>query len=335
NYKQPSEWKYSLGADYFFDNGIKLQGDLLYSELKDSAIYVDLSQSVVGRTRTDQPIYDYTNGTDNLMLTNSPRDADSYTLSLIASKSFDFGLDAMLGYAYTEGEDISSMTSAVAGSNFGNNALLDINDPRAGSSNYAVPHRFTMRLTYRKNFIRDLQTRVSLFGFRESGQGVSVVMDGQALEGDGFFGRHLMYIPDGENDPNAVYISGEEEAADAAADTAAFYDWASGFSSGFIPRNSVNSRWSTRFDLRIDQELPTFIDGTASRVFLKIYNLGNLLNDEWGLQTDAQFFSQEVVDAQINNRGQYVYSNFREPRVNNYLQGISVWQARIGIEFDF
>ncbi|MBX2858803.1 MAG: TonB-dependent receptor, partial [Cellvibrionaceae bacterium] len=121
NYKQPSEWKYSLGADYFFDNGIKLQGDLLYSELKDSAIYVDLSQSVVGRTRTDQPIYDYTNGTDNLMLTNSQRDADSYTLSLIASKSFDFGLDAMLGYAYTEGEDISSMTSAVAGSNFENN----------------------------------------------------------------------------------------------------------------------------------------------------------------------------------------------------------------------
>ena len=335
NYKQPSEIKYAIGADYFFENGLKVQADFLYTQLKDSAIYVDLSQSIVGRTVLNQPIYDYTNGEDNLMLTNSRRDAEAQTLSLIATKSFDFGLDTMFGYAYTDAEDISSMTSAVASSNFGNNALLDINDPIAGNSNYAVPHRFTMRLSYRANLIGDLQTRVSLFGFRKAGQGVNIVMDGQALEAEGFFGRHLMYIPDGENDPNAFFVSQLDDPAEAAAETEAFYQWAGQFDSGFIPRNSVNSRWSTRFDLRVDQELPTFIDGTTGRVFLKVYNLGNLLNDKWGLQSDAQFFSQEVVNADINEQGQYVYSDFREPSTNNYLTGFSVWQARIGVEFDF
>lgn len=91
DYEQPKEWKYALGGSYLFDNGIKLDADLLYSVLQDSAFYVDLSQEVVGETAAGQPIYAYTNGRDNYMLTNSSHDAKSLSMSVTAEKSFDWG----------------------------------------------------------------------------------------------------------------------------------------------------------------------------------------------------------------------------------------------------
>ncbi len=145
NYKQPSEWKYSLGATYRFDNGYQFDLDYLHTELVDSAYYVDVSQEIVGFTTAGGPIYDFTNGEENFMLTNSEFDAASDVLSLLITKRWDWGLDASFGYAYTDGEDVSPMTSSVAFSNFTNLALIDLNNPRPGKSNYVVPHRFSLR----------------------------------------------------------------------------------------------------------------------------------------------------------------------------------------------
>lgn len=329
DYEQPSEWKYSIGATYEFETGYTLETDLLYSSLQDSAYYVDVSQSIVGETSLGQPIYDYTNGSNNFMLTNSSDTADSMTWSLLAKKDFESGFDVLLGYAYTESTDVSPMTSSTASSNFGNVALLDINNPKASTTQYEVPHRFTMRLRYANNFFSELETSFTLSGFREAGQAQSYVMGSSALEGDGFFGRHLLYVPDPISDSNLVYADGF--------DTAAFFEWAdkNRLGTGFTKRNQTNSRWNTRFDLLIDQELPTFIDGTSASVFVKIYNLGNMLNDEWGLVSDAQFFSRQVVDVSIDDQGRYVYEEFNDRDVNNEINSLSVWEGRIGVKFDF
>lgn len=39
--------------------------------------------------------------------------------------------------------------------------------------------------------------------------------------------------------------------------------------------------------------------GTRARAYLKIYNVLNMFNDDWGVQNDAQFFSQEVMAVSI------------------------------------
>ena len=97
------------------------------------------------------------------------------------------------------------MTSSVAGSNFSNLAATDINNPRPATSNYEVPHRFTLRTSWGHEFFGDYETRITLFGYSKQGQGQSYIMARNNLEGDGYYGRHLLYVPTGPDDPNVVF----------------------------------------------------------------------------------------------------------------------------------
>ncbi len=129
-------------------------------------------------------------------------------------------------------------------------------------------------------------------------------MNSGDLEGDGFFGRHLLYIPDGPTDPNVVF--------DPDFDQEAFFAWAAGqgLGPGFTERNGYNTGWSNRFDLRISQEIPLPAN-LVGRIYFKVYNLGNLLNDDWGEIVDAQFFTPEIVDASVDDQGRFVFESSR------------------------
>ena len=249
--------------------------------------------------------------------------------SVSLRKDFDFGLETMIGYAYTTAEDVVPMTSSVAVSNFENLSTLDINNPSAGDSNYVVPHRLTLRTSWAFSLFDGLETRVTMYGVASEGQAQSYVMGSGDLEGDGFFGRHLLYVP-GPSDPNVVFEPGFDQAA-----FRAFVD-REDLNAGFVSRNETHARWSNRFDLRIDQELPTFIDGTSGKAFVKLYNLGNLLSKDWGHVNDAQFFSVQVVNSSVNANGQYVFERFNSGRyVNDVLEQRSLWAMRMGLEFNF
>jgi len=329
DYKQPGEWKYALGATIDLPMEIIADIDYLHTSAIDTAHYIDLSQAIVGQTSLGTPIYDYVNGQDNYMLTNSSSNGSSDVFSISLRKDFDWGLDLSFGYAHVRAKDVSPMTSSTAGSNFDNLALLDINNPRAATSNYEVPHRFTGRASFAREFISDLQTRITFYGYAQQGQAQSFVMGGGVLEGDGFFGRHLLYIPDSAGDPNVIFGDGFDQAG--------FFAWVDdqGFGPGFTKRNDKNAKWTTRIDMRIEQELPTFIEGTSGRIFFKMYNVGNFLNKKWGTVTDAQFFSQQVVTAGIDDQGRFIYDRFSDRSINDIKENRSLWEGRIGVEFNF
>ncbi|BFM09044.1 TonB-dependent receptor [Halioxenophilus aromaticivorans] len=330
DYEQPGEWKISLGTTHEFGNGVIMDLDLIYSRLENAAYYQDISQTIVGYTTTGTPIYDFSGDVADVhMLTNSSYDAEGFIASIGLTKAFENGLTISAGYALVESEDISPMTSSTAGSNFESTALRDVNNPRPGTSNYEVPHRFSMNLNYSKEFIPGLETNITLTAVRAQGQGGNFVMDGQSLEGDGFFGRHLLYVPTGADDPNVVFAD--------TFDQDAFFSWAdkNGLGSGYVGRNEVNSNWSTKINLAVRQEIPSFSDDTHASVYLLVNNLGNLLNDRWGHQYDAQFFSQEVVDVEVNDAGQYVFTNFKGGNVDSLEDNLSLWEAQIGIDFRF
>jgi len=328
-YDQPSEWKWAFGGTWdmpWYD--IQMDFDFLHTRGNDPAYYVDLSQSVVGQTRAGTPIYDYTNGADNFMLTNSDENPISNTVSVVLRKDFDWGLDVLFGYAWTEAEDVSPMTSAVAASNFDNTALLDINNPEAANSNYVVPQRYTLRLNYARAFFGDNLTEVTLYGFVNKGQPQSYAMNSGDLEGDGFFGRHLLYIPAGPTDPNVVFGPDFDQEA--------FFAWVAdkGLAPGFTERNGYNTGWSTRFDLRVSQDI-SLPAGFRGRAYLKIYNLGNLLNDDWGEIVDAQFFTPEIVAASVDGQGRFVYEEFSDRSIERTYINRSLWEARIGVDIKF
>ncbi|MFM1897506.1 MAG: hypothetical protein RLZZ385_2580 [Pseudomonadota bacterium] len=328
-YEQPSEWKFALGATVELDNGITLDGDYLYSVANDPAYYVDVAQDKTGTTRAGAPIYSNVRGQSNFMLTNSDESPRSHTLSLTARDDYDWGLDWLVGYAFTDAEDVSPMTSAVASSNYTNLALNDINDPDAGTSNYVTPHRFTARVSYGHNFIEGYETRITAQWFRRKGQPGTYVMSSNGLEGSNSGNRrHLLYVP-GPNDPNVVVGPNFDVAGFSAFITDR------GLSQGFVERNDDYSKWSGRLDLRLDQEIPLFFADSRARVYLKIYNFLNMLDDEWGQQYDAQFFSPDVVQSTVNAQGQYVFNNFDNKSVNFLLAPQSLWEMRLGVQFEF
>ncbi len=331
NYEQPREWKFALGGTWdtpYWD--IVLDFDYLHSRGERPAYYVDVSQEIVGQTIIGTPIYDYVNGRDNYMLTNSNENPISNVYSLVARKSFDWGLDVLLGYAYTEAEDVSPMTSSTAGSNFDNTALSDINNPVAADSNYVVPQRVTLRLDYARTFFADAETRFTVFGYWNEGQPQSYAMNSNDLEGDGFFGRHLLYVPSGPSDPNVQFTW------DAATETA-FFDWVAreGLSPGLTERNQRNADWSQRWDLRISQEIPLPGD-LAGRLYFKVYNFGNMLNDDWGKISDSVFFTPEFIDVDVDSgTGQFIFNDFSEDPIERTIINRSLWEARIGVDIRF
>ena len=358
NFDIPSNWKYSLGATWFFDAGplgrdYTLSGDLIYTEAQDSPIIVDNTLLQTDTAPDGRPIYtsvdksrpeciadpDFDDDCSRLfnsdfILTNvRGSDAESTSLSLSLSKSHDFGLDWTFGYAYTDADDVSPMTSSVAFSNYINVAVADANDPGLARSNYEIPNRFILRLNYEARWFGDLVTRFTLFGSRNEGRPFSYTFSEQEIFlTDDDDDRSLLYMPTGPNDPNVVF--GDDFNQDA------FFAYADAngltrFGGGIVPRNSARSDWWTKFDLRISQEIPGFSPEQSGNLFLVIENVGNLLNDDWGVLYERSFpRTAPIVQASLNDAGQYVFEEFF-PQFQSRSAAASLWSMRVGFSYGF
>lgn len=341
SFKLPKEWKYALGATYTFEEGTVVMADILYSVAQNQSIVRDIAMQQVGTLFDGRPVYaadpEEGNRTQDFLLTNASKDAKRLSFSTSVNKEFDFGLDVSLAYAYTESEDSNPMTSSVAYSNFANFARSDFNDPSPATSNYEIPHRFTLRVGYNVELVDGYNTSINLLGSHNKGRPYSYTFE-KSLAGDYATGRQLLYVPTGVDDPNVVWGADEDGNP---FDKDAFFDFvnASGLSkySGQISeRNGFASDWWTKVDLRITQELPGFMEGHKAKAFFVIDNLTNLLNDDWGVLYEASFpQSASVVDATINEDGQYVFNSFtnRDPQAR--VTTPSLWRMTVGIEYKF
>ncbi|SET30345.1 TonB-dependent receptor [Thalassotalea agarivorans] len=335
NFEVPSEWKYSIGATYITDDGYSFTADILMNRRVDSAMIRDAGIQYSGDTAPDgRPLFESPLGrTGDFVLTNSDKDGKSTIVSFGMNKEWDFGLNATFGYSYTTSEDANPMTSSVAGSNYSNFATIDPSAPSIATSDYEVPHRLTMVLSYSVNLISNLDTTVSLFGQSSAGRPYSYTFS----RSDRAFGdsnwngsRQLLYVPT-ENDPNVVYDPGFDQAA-----FNAFIAEEGLARGGIQKRNDHYSDWWTTFDLKLNQELPGFMDGHKSNVYLTIKNIGNMLNDEWGVLTKGAFVGNRMVGASINDQGQYVFESFNDGNQELTVErDTSLWEMRVGIKYDF
>ncbi|WP_026376768.1 TonB-dependent receptor [Aestuariibacter salexigens] len=334
NFEIPSEWKYALGATYTFDNDMILMMDYLYSKKQDAAIISDATRLLVGSAPDGRPVYDSVNGrSQDFMLTNVKGDSgESTTVSFALQQSMDNGVDWSVSYAYVDATDVSPMTSSVAFSNYISPAVYDAENPGAATSNYEIPHRFTFRLSYSHEFFDGYDTRITVFGRANQGRPYSFAFDGDPGFGSsvGFISHNLVYIPE-VNDANVVY--GEDF------DLAAFNQFIEdqGLARGEImARNSKNSDWWTKFDLRVSQEFKGFMDGHKGEAFFVIENFGNFLNDDWGVLEEASFpRTQPIVDASINGNGQFVYNEFITPGLESVVSDASLYEIRLGVRYRF
>lgn len=356
NFKIPSQWKASLGFAYEIGDGYLVQVDGLYSADKDAAGVINLSLVQIDSTAADgRPVYNNTAPfNEDFLLTNNAG-GHSKVISAAISKDYEMDngwrWDWALAYAFTDAKDRNPMTSSVAFSNFVNFSTTDPNNPTESNSNYEVPHRFTLRAGVDVPlFGRDLFTKIDLFGVMSQSRPYSVVFDDAGnLFGDRQNDRHLQYIPTGAGDANVIFAPGF--------DTAGFFGVVDAlgltkYAGGVAPRNAFQSDWYTQWDLRIEQELPGLFEGHKTAAFVIIDNLGNLINDDWGVIEQAGFPGRvqlatvnETVDcalcgagSALGPNGEYIFTGFNNVNpdtIQSPITAASVWQIRVGVRYEF
>jgi len=345
DFEIPSEWKFAFGGVFNVDTGVpilgndlRVQADLLLSKTNESAIVVPLGYTQSGTAPDGRPIYRGTSNTSDFMLTNAENKGSAKVYSIAVSQDYDNGLDWSFGYAYTDAKDTNPMTSSVAFSNFSNYSTYDaVNIPTA-TTDYEIAHRFTMKIDYEHDFIGDYTSRVSLFGSANQGAPYSYTFARNSLFEPSSFAnsRQLAYIPTGVNDP---LIAPTSNAAAVAALNAfiSSHEILDDYRGQIAPRNIAADDWWTTFDLRLSQDLPGLRKDDHTQVYMVIENLGNLINDEWGIQREHGFpGNAELYTASINSNNQYVISAF-----NSSVDGDSIvvdpslWKIRFGIKYKF
>jgi len=161
----------------------------------------------------------------------------------------------------------------------------------------------------------------------------SYTFDGDPGFGDERFfeDRNLLYVPL-ENDPLVNYGPNFDQAA---FDRFIADAGLEGSRGTIVDRNAQDSDWVSRVDFRVAQEIPGFMDGHSGEIFFAIRNLGNLLNDQWGVLRQVPFeYNEPVVDAEFAD-GQYTFTNFDGPRGQRIDTEASAWSARVGINYRF
>ena len=332
NFDIPSEWKFALGATYTTENDYVITADLLYTDKQDSAVIRDLALEQVDTAPDGRPVYNSVNHLfeSDFLLTNvDGDDAESLIFSIAASKSFDNGLDLAASYAYVNAKDVNPMTSSVAFSNYHNVATADPQNLQLAHSNYEVPHRFTLNLSYTMEIFDGYETRFNLFAQANEGRPYDYNFNSRT-SGLGFndSDRQLLYVPQ-VDDPIVVYGPGFDQAA-----FNAFIE-AEGLTRGAImERNSLDSGWWFKADIRVEQQFAGFHEDHTGSVFIVMENFTNFLKDDWGVLKQGSFL-QGAVNASVQDDGTYLYNSFLNPSTESRVTDPSLWELRIGVKYKF
>ena len=331
NFKIPSVTKSALGIIKTFNNDVVLIADYIKATAKDSAQIRSIGSTYSGEYDfAGLPIYN-DNGREDFELGNSLLDGESESYSISLSKQFD-DLYLSVGYAAIDTKEVSPMTSAVAYSNFTNIASNDPNNPPLATSNYNIPKRFTGTLRWTPELFSGLRTKISLYWTHQQGRPYSYSMDNftHGLR-PSFNDFYLLYVPTSADDPNVTFASSFP--------INDFFGWVDekGLQRGaFVERNSQDSAWFSKLDLKISQELPAFRDGDYLELYAVVRNLSNLINSEKGVFKEASFpRRQNVVRARYTSDGKYLYDRFYGSDDSTLVNRPSQYVIKIGFDYKF
>ena len=256
-----------------------------------------------------------------IYVTNQSKDYN-YTLSGQLRKRFAAGLDATVAYTYNRAYDVQSLTSDRAISNWRNGreyAGLE-SEPTLTTSAFERRHRVLAYGTYTLPWWkRWAATDVTVYYEGTAGFPIDYTVQNGDLNGDGYNGNDLIYVPRNATDPNEIKIGTQSTGGVFTQDLAAAQAFESFISSQkcldeqrgtIMKRNSCRTPWQNRLDLSVRQSLPR-IQGQNFTIQLDIANFANALGEvlqhvdgherEWGkiyVPTINNSFPQQAVLSQ-------------------------------------
>jgi len=390
DFEIPSDWKASLRVDYDLNldrfglgDGYLLSASWLYTTPQDAFLWRNLAQTELAASQPTgvapdgRTIYADLEDLDiaNVTELGNADGSESHVFSVAVQKDYDNGFGFFGSYAYQDVDWVSEGGSSRGISNWRGLAAIDRNNPEVRTSFWEIEHSFKIGLSYERELIADLTSRVDVFGQIRSGLPYYLTYDvsgsnslfGRAGAGESPFDNNPIYVPTRGGDSNVVYASGFDQQG--------FFNLVDrvGATEGEIMAvNSASAAWNQQWDLRFTQELPgipgvdRFVGDNNFEFVMDIINFPNLLNSDWGVQTNGpgrgQFTTVAAdlvsaadvalngVDAASALRGDdirttcttatscvYRYNDFRAAGrdLNTVDRNDSVYEIRIGLRYEF
>jgi outer membrane receptor protein involved in Fe transport len=358
NFKQPALWKSNLAFDQDIA-GHRVSVEVYYHKVEQGLNTEFLNYAVAGTAPDGRIRYNGTiaNSTapsvtgrrrvttggptgsgfgDVLYLTNTKK-GESKGLTLGLSRQMRDNWTWSASWTRSHATEVSPITSSVALSNYTNRASFNPNEDVASTSNTNTKNRAVGTLTKRFTYFKSAPTTVAFIYQWRTGRPYSWVFRGDA-NGDGIAFNDLLYVPTGPTDPKVTWANTAERDA-----FFAFVDSTSlaKYKGGHPGRNSENSPSVGTVDLKITQEVRIWRN-LRGEFFLSLLNVGNLLNDRWGLWTEIPFSYRRAVAAPTSynaatNSWAYTFNSGTLDGVPTVAGDFpaSRWQVQGGFRFRF
>ena len=250
-----------------------------------------------------------------------------------------------IAYTYTNAKEVSPLTSSVSNSSWASRASFNPNEEVTANSAYLVKDRFSSNLRWRKNFFGGYGTEVGMFFESRKGKPYSWTINND-LNGDGLAGNDLMYIPKAPGSGEVVFVG---DTATSHANEDRFWQIVnsnrglSDYKGRVTERNSSFSQWTTSMDMKISQELPSFVKTHKAKFSLEFQNVGNLLNKKWGRIDEIAFQpnggqARSFVNyAGLDGQGRYRYAlaNSVQDFTTRQARGESQWAIQASFNYEF
>jgi hypothetical protein len=326
----------NLALDLVTAKGYEITVEYNHDDVDQAVFYHDAGLTLTGYLADGRGTY---SGHGDYIMTNTDKGgAEAYTFSV--RKSFDAGVNLYAAYSSVNAKDVYPLTSAQAESAYGYTQRWDGENLDAARSSFMSDSKLIVGLEYKTQLWGDNETRISALYIRKAGEPYSVAFDEpgyNSVTGNSKFyaDYSLAYIPNGADDANVVFSS-----ASVASDVMAHINSTAlaKYKGTYAPRNAFTNPDYDRLDIRITQELPSFMDGHKFVVYFDLLNVMNMLDDEDGRVFEYGYNnSRQIIVSGTDSDGRFLISGVDDDD-NYYLQdgdGQSRWQVQMGLKYKF
>ncbi|WP_299819431.1 carboxypeptidase regulatory-like domain-containing protein [uncultured Pontibacter sp.] len=351
DFKLPQVWRSNLAFDYTLPLDIVATVEGIYSKTLNDVVYRDLNllppvgqlegadnRNVFPVQRRRNPNY------TNVILLDNTSEGFRYSLTGQLRKDFANGLNTSVAYTYGKSKDVNSGTSSTALSNYEFNQIINNpNNPELAYARFDVRHRIVGTSGYTFRYANNFATGISLFYQGQSGLPITYVYN-QDLNRDGNFANDLIYVPRDQSEINLVplTVSGTTYSPDEQWDALNAFierdDYLSDRRGQYAERYAGRMPWTHQFDLRLLQDFYLNVGENRHtlQITFDIFNVGNLLNRDWGRQYFVNNNANEIIRfAGRNTAGQPTFTFNPNNRAYNISQFDSRWQGQLGVRYIF
>jgi hypothetical protein len=375
NFKLPRIWRSNIAADIRMGKGYKLTLDAMYTKtlydvlfqqinIKDTAAYYSSGPS-------QSPVYvggKLNSNFSNAYLLSNTKEGMRYNLTAqlskqganLENKAKGVSLNWSAAYTYGVSKDMSNGIRNSFQSNYELNPSIVSNSPVLAYSNFDLRHRIVATVGLGRKWNEKNTTSFSLFYSNQSGSPYSFIYAASGAPFGNASNANLPYIPKTSTDIKLADVKDAAgnvtySAAQQWTDLDAFISKDSYLKTRrgqYAERNGGRTPWNQTMDLRIMHEirLSKGNKSHALQLSLDIFNVLNLLNNDWGhiaFVTNTNNYTANLLtfvkDAAGKSPGapSTGYSptfTYNKPSTGHYytIDPISSrWQMQVGIHYAF